>query len=189
MSSNNSRLENGSITVAALPLIVILVIMAIGSFKVAWTFYIANEVQGTMDVAGVAALRRGVDEVALREEKLVIDETVVRNAYRQLVRKSKLQELIGASSFSIKTEVIKGTGSLVSVGGGLSFTGARQQYYLVSIIYATVPQVNIFDQGAMATYEYFDIFKNRKFSITYQGNDLDGTQEMVIRSVSRLVLR
>lgn len=181
--------ESGWFTVASLPFVFILIIIAVGAFKLSWNLHIASEIQGTMDVAGVSALRMGVDEVQFREEKLVVNETVTRNAFKDLIKESKLKELIAASDFTIKTEVVEGTGGLVKVGGGLDFESERQQYYLISIIYATIPQVDLFDKGSQSVYEYFDIFKGKKFSIVYQGADEDGKEEIVIRSVSRLVLR
>ena len=87
------------------------------------------------------------------------------------------------------SEVIKGDGHLKQVGNGLNFKAERDQYYLVSTVYAQVPLLNSAEFDSQAYLTYYDIFKTNAFTVTYSGNKDDDLQEVIIRSVSRLILR
>ena len=181
--------QGGWVSIAGLGLIMLMIIIFAGVFSSGMGIYSATQIQGTMDTAGVAALRSAVDETAFRDGMLVVNETIAKNSFKRLIKESNLKQIISADTMTVSSELIKGDGSLKNVGNGLSYKAERDQYYLVSTIHAQVPVINVVDTDPTAYCKYYDIFKTAKFTMYYNGEPEDGKQEVVVRSVSRLVLR
>ena len=162
------------------------VIVASGFIDIMFKMYSINEVQGIMDTAGVSALRAGVDEVKWRVEELEVNETIVKNKFYQMVNNT-LNTSGAIVNYDIRAKVIPpNSPALKSLGIP---SGQRDQYFLVSEAYVRYKSDPIVDTIAFDSLKYFDFFDNKLDEISYQGVTGDGYAEVVVRSVSRLVLR
>ena len=169
----------------------ILLLALIGSvmymFRMFENVATATEVNELLDSAGVSALKSGVDETSLREGVLRVDESTVINNFKKLVRDSNFQEYLNASNVGITAQVIEGTGDLLQVGG-MNINSTRQQFYLVSTIRFSTPNLSKEDSNLTAVCSYFDIFKKEQTRINYT-SEQDGKNYYVLHSVSRIILR
>lgn len=156
-------------------------------------FRAVNELQGTLDVAGVAALRFAVDENAWRDGELKINESVAISKFRSLINQPELEKAIKANSLRInaRTITVQPGQDLSHVPGGSNLLSSkdRAQVYLVSEAYMTFTTLSELDKVIMTTLYYYDFFQNRDSEISFGGTNADGEYEVVVRSVSRLVLR
>lgn len=142
-----------------------------------------NEIQGTIDVAGVAALRSGVDANAWRDGELVVDSSHVYATFKELVSLDDLKAIVGADKISFTQEIR--TRKTTDYTDGKE----RSEVYLVTNTYLSIPGDVRFDTHAITNLRYFDFFDNTEKSITMKGTSGDGRKEIIVRSVSRLVLR
>lgn len=141
-----------------------------------------NEIQGTVDVAGVSALRIGVDEQSIRDEILSINQRLVFDTFDQLVDKERLKRATQAKSIRMEQKII-------SKNVSTSPEEAIKEVYLITDTYMTFEHMPVLDRVVMTTLTYYDFFDNRDAEITITGNAGDGTQEIIVRSVSRLLLK
>lgn len=175
--------EEGSISIwfAILGLIMITIVASLlGNFK---TLRAISEIQGTIDVAGVSALRVGVDENAWRDEELVVDRSTIINTFYDLIDKERLKASIGAKDLRMEHKIVTRKSSNFADGK------ERAEVYLITDTYITIPASYALDQSTLTKLDYYDFFSNRKDSISITGTKEDGWQELLVRSTSRLVLR
>lgn len=185
--------EDGMMTIWYVIIGLMLALMISGMLTSFMKFRAINEMQGTLDVAGVAALRFAVDENAFRDGELKVNESVVITKFRSLIELSELERAIKANSLHITARVInvkQGQDlSHVPGGSGLLSSKDRAQVYLVSEAYMTFTTLSELDKIIMTRLNYYDFFQSRASEISINGTNADGEYEVVVRSVSRLVLR
>lgn len=175
--------EEGSFSIwfTMLAFIMVMVISAsLGGFQ---KLRAINEIQGVIDVAGVSALRAGVDENAWRDETLVIDQSIVYNTFKKLIDIENLKSTTQAKDITMQQKIVTEKSS--------NFTDKkeRQEVYLVTDTYMTFEHIQFLDNVVMTTLTYYDFFDNKEAQITFSGTAKDGTKEVLVRSISRLTLR
>lgn len=180
--------KKGSFSILFVIISFIAIIFTIGMIDIMYKMFSINEIQGVLDDAGVAALHSGVDDNMWRLEELKINETLVLNNFHKMVN-----EHLSAGGDSKLTSIDVTAKIIPPNHPGLKKlgipSGERNQYFLVSEAYARYKSNSLFDGIGFASLEYFNFFQGSKESIQYHGAAEDGIGEIVVRSVSRLVLR
>lgn len=179
--TKTSQNEQGLFSVIFAIILLICVYVISGELSRYQAIRTFNEIQGTIDVAGVAALRVGVDENAWRDGELVIDRSTVFNTFKKLVDMDYLERITKAQSLRIQQDIkIRNekiaTGKVVPVG------------YLITDTYITIPTSSVLDTTTSSQLNYYDYFDNEYESISITGQENDGWTEVLVRSISRLVL-
>lgn len=147
--------------------------------------FLLNETQSIMDTSGVAALRMGLDDEALRVEKFDVDGTVVEKEYRRMVSEAldDYGALVDYRFVRTETEYFK-------ENWGLGVTNKpREQFLLDSTILLVVDTYTPLDVYPTLQRTYFNSRENQDFSIKYMGQNEDGRAEIMVRSVTRIVYR
>lgn len=174
---------NFSILFVILVMIAVLVVAAfLDIVSRSWTI---QEVQSVMDVAGVSALRTGVDETKLRLEQFDVDANVVESSYIRMIT----NQLEGSSKINdfrfIRTKVTK-----YNENWGMGQASkARPQAMIDSTVIITVEANPLFDLIPGTARWFYDSKSQTNFQVTYNGQTQDGEVELTIRSVSRIVYR
>lgn len=189
---NKKMLNNkGVISINYVILILIGVILAIGFLNITAKTMSINEVQGQLDKAGIIALRYGVDETQWRLEKLVIDEKVAKDKFREVVNNSvnpgrdRLLKNFKIKELNIYPPNHPGLKKL-----GISSDKGREQYYIESIAEVSYGNNNISDKMTVYAIKYFDFLNtNSVVKKQVKTSNKDGESKIIVRSVSRLVLR
>ena len=149
--------------------------------------YVLNEIQSMMDVAGVSSLKVGVDEKKLRLEIFDIKETYVKNTFKyqmtNLLNNSQTVKSYKLSDDMIKLSVINSNWGL----GGI--TKSRPQAVLDTVITLKIKSSYFFDLVPGISEKFYSSLNNNNFTVTLSGETNDGYDELIIRSVSRLVYR
>lgn len=189
---NKNILSNkGVISVNYVILILIGVIIAVGFLNIIAKTMSINEIQGHLDKAGVIALRYGVDETQWRLEKLVIDEEMAKDKFREVVGSSinpgrdRLLKSFYIRELNIYPPNHPGLKKL-----GIPSDKEREQYYIESVAEASYGSNKISDNITVHTIQYFDFLNTNnvvKKQITTSNEG--GESKIIVRSVSRLVLR
>lgn len=182
--------KEGAISINYVILIFISSIIILGFLSVTNKTISINEVQGTLDTAGVIALRTGLDETRWRLEEIVVNESLARNKFldvvygtirtgsNSLIRDFKVVEL---NIYPPNHPGLKRLGIP---------SGERNQYYIESLATATYRSEPIVDLVAFNAIKYFDFLNsNKQATKMISGRTKDGNVEVIVRSVSRLVLR
>lgn len=176
---------------AGLPSIVYPFIFLMGILLVMWfseivsRTYLINETQSIMDTSGLAALRQGLDDEELRVENFVVDESVVKTQFKELVSKAlgEYEAVVDHRFIRVETRTFKET-----FGLGLS-QKERDQAMLDATIMLVVDSYGALDTSPVIAKQYFDAYENDNFQVNYVGVNEDGQVEITIRSVTRLVYR
>ena len=148
-----------------------------------------NEIQGTMDMSGVIALRYGLDETKLKsEEKLYIDTGMARSKFISLIQEN-LSSYVGTGKL-ITGYKIESVSILKDNQTAIGSIQGKEEYYLEAVIKATYIKSSIIDGAAIYAVNYFDfLWSNSEASVNVKDSEGDGTGNIVIRTVSRLALR
>lgn len=178
--------KKGSFSMLFVILCFVGVLLISGFIDILFKTYSINEVQGIMDNAGVSALRAGVNETKWRVEELEINETVVKNKFHELVNKS-LSRSGAVVDYEMRPKVIPPNSPELKKLGIPN--GERDQYFLVAEARVKYDSDPMIDTVAFASLKYYNFFNKRGEEIRYEGVTEDGYAEVVVRSVSRLVLR
>lgn len=184
------RIKNNKEGVISIPIVIVIfisMITIVGYINIIQKNYVFNEVRSIMDMAGVSALKSGVDETALRREEFIIDESFVRKEYKRLIGKS-ISENSLITSFKLGTNDIE-IDIYNSKWGLGSSTKSRPQARLEAIAKVRIKVNSTFDIESLTKKSYYDSFKNKNFTITYAGKTNDGEIELIVRSVTRIVYR
>lgn len=182
--------KKGVISINYVIVVFICTILILGFISILNKTMSINEVQGVIDMAGVGALREGIDETQWRLEELVIDESLARNKFREMVYEVIPQTGAGLiRRFEIDEVNIYPPDSPYIKSLGIT-DGERDQYFLESIATATYRSEPIVDLVAFHAVNYFDFFRTNNYSsVMVSGTTNDGDVEVIIRSVTRLVYR
>lgn len=149
-----------------------------------------NEIQGIMDKAGIIALRSSVDETKFRQEELYIEKSQARNEFNKILRRQLKTGSRGLlKSYNIEEVNIYGPGDSGIRGLGIS-GGNNDQYFLEATVTAEFQSDPIIDRLMYTSISFFDFLQSdtEQIAIT-QGRVGDGTMEVIVRSVTRVVLR
>jgi hypothetical protein len=151
-----------------------------------------NEIQGIMDKSGVIALRYAVDDTKWRmEEDEFLEESVARTHFENLIKESiKTSERSLIQDFEIEEINVYGPNDTGIKRLGIPGGGERNQYYLESTIRARFRSDPIIDRVVYASISFFDFLRTKRdTSKIASGAVNDGYVEIVVRSVSRIVMR
>lgn len=185
------RINNERGDISLLPVITTFIFLSVFVFMVNIMYLnlAKNEIQGIMDNSGVIALRYAVDETEWRLENIVVDKSIAKNKYRKL-----LSEQISAGpnnsikKFDLVTLNVYGPDEVHRLG--IAPGGGQGQYYLEAVANVSYRSSGRnADVGTNASNTFYNFFTNQEETRSNSGEVEDGEGELVIRSVSRLVLR
>lgn len=178
-----------SINVIIAMLTAVIFIMGAISF-IAKTMAI-NEIQGKMDNAGIIALRSGVDQEKWRMEVFYVEKSIARTEFRKIMKnqiKTGNRSLI--KEYNISEVNIYGPGDSLPRSLGIGGGSSKDQYFLESVISAKFKADPLIDRAVFTAISYFDFFKIKSnTSKMTVGQSGDGYIEVIIRSVTRIVMR
>lgn len=184
--------KKGVFSILAIIIMLTGMIIINGFITILYKTMAINEIQGVMDNSGLIALRFGVDEVAWRAEVLTIDMDVAEAKYRDLIQENlNTGERAMLKSFTLENVTIYPPDhpNLASLGIP---EGERSQYYIESRIVATFNNGVGGSTWGRSKIEFFDFFNANESdsqNVEYEGVGLGGGSTVIIRSVTRLVLR
>lgn len=148
-----------------------------------------NEIQGILDTSGVAALRYAVDDTAWRKERFEINESTAKVKFKELAQQNvstgNNKLLKDFKLVEVKIHLPNSSG-LKKLGIP---SGERNQYFLEAVAVASFSVDPITDAVDNAYVNYYNFFKSKSQTESIRGVIGDGAIEVVIRSVSRLVMR
>lgn len=193
--------QKGFISIIFVILIMIGVVMVTGFRDLLFRNYFFRELQSIMEIAQVSALRGGVTTKTLKDakgdnvsptidnnwhrlERLVVNEGKINDLFEEFVLENVT---VGNDSYikdlQFKRNIVKHQYDDFGFDDGKD----REYVYLDSTIgikYANA----IWDKKAGTTRTYHDAKTGNDFTISYVGTTDDGLTEILIRSVSRIVL-
>lgn len=166
--------------------IVLIAIYGIMAFsEIVSRAYLINETQSIMDVAGLSALRAGLDDEELRLERFVVHETVVNREYRKL-----LQEALGDYGALVDYKIMRLEIRNINENWGLGISSReREQAILDSTVLLIVDSYTPLDVYPALQKTFHDGYESEDFTLTYMGQTEDGQAQLMVRSVTRLVYR
>lgn len=175
----------GGMSILWVIIVLVAVILATGFMNVlekAWTL---NEAQSIMDIAGVSALQAGVDQQKLRVEIFDVDEHVVKNKYEQLIHRRFADNPKIVDYRFIELDVEK-----FEENWGLGQTSKpRRQAVLKNTMFIVIENVPTLDLLEGGSQTFYDARSSADFTVTYIGETEDGHDELLVRSVTRVVYR
>lgn len=187
--------KKGGFSLLYVIVIFIAMLIAIGFLDILSRNFHMNELQSSMDIAGVSALQKGVDEtklhVGFRDENgqlldNIIDVHAVESTYKQFVRDflNDSNEIIDYRF--VKTDVEFDPNSTYGLG---QTSKGRPQALIDSTVVIVVDNSQMFDLVPGAYKTYYDSKDGTFFDVNFLGTTEDGKVELMIRSVSRIVYR
>jgi len=200
-SINILRGQKGVISIIFVILIMIAIVMVSGFKDLLFRDYFFRELQSIMEISQVSALRGGVtqntpqdaigdnvssavDDNWHRLESLVINEGRVSDLFEQFVLDSIT---VGGDSFirdiDFKKTIVRHQYDNFGFDDGI----AREYAYVDSTVGIKYENL-IWDADPGATRTYHDAKAGNDFTITYMGATDDGLTEVLIRTVSRIIL-
>lgn len=185
MTKLNNR---GAISIIFVIGIFIASIIIMGFINITNKTIAINEVQGIMDVSGVIALRSSVDETDWKLEKLTVDKSNARATFIDLVNKS-VGDYVGKngllSGYRVEdVRIYEHSETKISGQQG------KREYFLEAVGVATYSTYSVVDKITFDAVNYFDFLSTGGYSSVATGGEIeDGKVEVIIRTVSRLVLR
>lgn len=201
--------SKGAFSILAVIVVFILVLGMTAFIDITTKTYILNEIQGNMDMAGITALHTAVDRNKLRAEMMAYSDgsnnsidvddrsgvvikrtsqykTIISNKY-----KYELNKYVKANAHYIKSF----TPVRVQVYFEYSDKGlgksnmSRPQIVIDATYNAEIKVSEQFDIVGDFTKTMQDGFADKNFSLTQKGTTKDGYSNVVIRSVTRQVMR
>lgn len=178
--------KKGGFSIIYVIAIFVAMLIAIGFMDILSRSYHMDEIQSSMDIAGISALQTGVDETKLRVEVFEIDEHVVKSNYKKLIR-NNLDNMGGIVSYKIyDPDVDFDPNSTYGLG---STSKGRPQAVLDSTVVIVVENSQMFDLIPGAYETFYDSKDGKYIDVKYNGTTEDGKVELIIRSVTRIVYR
>lgn len=181
--------EQGAMAIIFVIVMFIVVIFVSGYVDNMRTTLISTEVQGIMDLAGVAALREGLDEEAMLEkpDEFIYNEGVIKGKFAQLLNEqinpNERGPIIDYDIMSLDVTYLED-----SKWGLGQASRARNQLVLEAMVTVVLPVSNdLFDTNPDSTYEFYDQLNNTTFEVVSRNNLNDGRSQIVLRSVTRIV--
>lgn len=180
--------KKGVISIIYVIMIFISVIIVMGFVSITNKTIAINETQGIMDVAGVMALRKSVDETEWRLENLVVDKSKAAIEYRKIVNEN-ISDYVGNDKL-LKDFKLTNVNVYKGEDTALGDIQGKEQYYLEATGVATYSTYSYVDRSTFNAVTFFDFLNTGEYStIAIGGVNEDGDVEVVIRTVSRLALR
>lgn len=189
-----------SILVVITVFIVLLAIMAFSD--IASKSWAVNEIQSIMDTSGMNALQTTVDTNKLRAEIFSIDNKNEMDTETDDVSLSDYERKISAKYKDEIRKHVKTNKNIVALNveqvkvdwgkdtWGLGETQKkRPQIVLDTVSKVRIKSSSYFDDLGGLTKDMYNARNGSNFTVTYNGQKSDGTVELIIRSVTRMVYR
>ncbi|WP_260857516.1 hypothetical protein [Bacillus thuringiensis] len=189
-----------SILVVITVFIVLLSIMAFSD--IASKSWAVNEIQSIMDTSGMNALQTTVDTNKLRAEIFSIDNKNEMDTETDDVSLSDYERKISAKYKDEIRKHVKTNKNIVALNveqvkvdwgkdtWGLGETQKkRPQIVLDTVSKVRIKSSSYFDDLGGLTKDMYNARNGSNFTVTYNGQKSDGTVELIIRSVTRMVYR
>lgn len=181
--------EQGAMAIIFVIVMFIVVIFIAGYVDGMRTTLITTEVQGIMDLAGVAALREGLDEEAMLEkpDEFIYNEGVVKGKFTELLNKQIKKKAEGPIiDYEVMSlDVIYLEDSKWGLGEA---SRSRNQLVLESMVTVVLPVSNdLFDSHDSDEYKFYDQLNNTSFEVVAKNKINDNRTQIVLRSVTRIV--
>lgn len=175
----------GVLTILYVVLFIIAIYGVMAFSEIVSRSFLINETQSIMDTSGLAALRMGLDDEQLRLEKFEVNETVVEQEYKRLL-KTAMKDYGAVDEYRVVRLKIRN----IDEKWGLGVTAkAREQAVLDSTVMLVVDTYTPLDVYPYLSNKYQDGYEGEDFTINYIGQTEDGKAELMVRSVTRLVYR
>ncbi len=195
------KTQQGFVSIIFVILIMIGVIMVTGFRDLLFREYFFRELQSIMEISQVSALRGGVTTRPLKDgkgdnisstidnnwhrlERLVVNEGRIEDLFKEFVLDNIT---VGGDSYikdlQFKKNIVKHQYDSFGFDDGVP----REYVYLDSTI-GIKYENKLWDKKAGTTSTYYDAKTGNNFTISYIGRTEDGLTEILIRSVSRIVL-
>ncbi len=182
---------------------VFIVLLAITAFSdIASKSWAVNEIQSIMDTSGMNALQTTVDTNKLRDEIFSIDK---ENEIDTEINSVNLTDYERKISAKYKEEIrkhVKTNKNIVALNveqvkvdwgndtWGLGETKKkRPQIVLDTVSKVRIKNSSYFDDLGGLSKDMYNARNGSNFTVTYNGQKEDGTVELIIRSVTRMVYR
>lgn len=182
--------QKGAISINFVILMFIALIFIMGAMSFMSKTMAINEIQGIMDKSGIIALRSSVDETKFRREELFVQKSQARNEFKRLIGENlKTGPNSFITDYEIKEINIYGPNDLGIKGLGIP-GGNNDQYFLEATIIATFNADPIIDTIMTASVSFYDFLSSKSQQSTVAtGKVRDGSMEVVVRSLTRVVMR
>lgn len=180
--------KKGIMSILSIILILIIAIVATGFLNIMSKSMAITEVQGIMDTSGIMALRHGVDKDLFRQEIIEVDPVAVTSHFRSTVR-SSISKIGAVEDYEIRFIKVHEPNSAGLKSLGIP-DGERGQYYLESIVVVWVDRSSEFGPSNDAIWNFYNFFVGPRDSdqqVTVKR--VDGKDAIILRSVTRMVLR
>ncbi|MFJ8531403.1 hypothetical protein [Bacillus sp. NPDC094106] len=182
---------------------VFIVLLAITAFSdIATKSWTVNEIQSIMDTSGINALQATVDTHKLRDEIFSIDNKNEIDTGDKSVNLSDYERKISAKYKQEIRKYVKTNKTIVNFDveqvkvdfGNDTWGLGESQKKRPQIVLDTVSKVRIknssyFDNLGGLSKDMYSARNDSNFTVTYNGQKEDGTVELIIRSVTRMVYR
>lgn len=181
----NRRKEEGSTTLLYVVFLLIVVVAILGFISLLRESFLLKEMQHSMEIAAVTALRNNVDDEKLRVEEFYVNESAARRDYMAM-----MDQIMNNYPHIIdyrfeRTDIKKN-----SDRWGLGVTNkGREQYDLDSIIIIKVKVNPIVDGIPVYTSKFYNARSNETFEVSKQGVVEGKDKELAIRVLGRVVYR
>lgn len=180
-----SNSKEGSFAIPFVLLIFIALMVVTGFTDLIQKRYVMEEAQSVMDMAGTSALQAGVDEVELKHGNFVIHEDVVREKFVNLVSNT-LDNFNNVNYINFRQIDVWTEYSTYGLGES---SEPRNQAFIDAVMVMEVNGSPYFNIDQHASKVYYDARRNENFTVSYLGESPEGKQQLMVRSVSRIVLR
>ncbi|HCL4480277.1 TPA: hypothetical protein N2D99_002365 [Clostridium botulinum] len=195
--------KKGSYSIISV-IVVFIVVLAITAFaditSKAWTL---NEVQSIMDISGVNALQSTIDTKILRDEIFGTDKDNGVDTTTGNVTLGDYKTKIVNKFIIEMNKYVKTNNNIVAFNverADVDFTyndtwglgdsaKKRPQIVLDTVSTIRIKNSSKFDTLNGITKSIYSSRNNNTFTVTYAGTKEDGTIELIIRSVTRIVYR
>jgi len=194
-----SRVGNrrGEISILLVIMVLISLVFIAGYFNMVKKSYAIDEIQSSLDIAGVASLERVVDHEFLKDEILAIDknnkidivastqnlsdyENQIKSEYRKLV--SFNEDII--PTFNIVNQKVYFEQSSWGIGGT---TAQKPQIVMETVMNIKLEISRGHDYSRILDAKFYSSKQNKSFDIISIGSSADGLTELTIRSTVRSV--
>lgn len=190
---NKKLNKKGVISILFVIAIFIAAIIAMGFVSIGNKLMAINEVQGIMDMNGVIALRKAVDETKWRLEELEVDKNVAINEFKKGVAKDIGKNGKGpyvGDNRLLKDYKVEYVRVYRSDETKVKSRQGKEEYYLEAVGIATYKTYSFVDRATVHAIRFFDFLVTDDYSsVSVGGETEDGNVEVVVRTVSKITLQ
>lgn len=194
------REKRGSYSLLIVTLTFIGVLVVTFAVDILYKDWALTELQGTLDLIGLSGLLKGVNENELRMERLWVDHAIARG---YVLRTSKQFIKVGGNSpityFEINPGDIEITNHVLhTLSSGVTIDNRdawgfsdnkKRDYVMIRIVARARVKQSWWDKFPGVTQRFYDSRRNQHLQVTFNGVTDNGEAEIIIRSVSRIVLK